>query len=94
MNYLIGYDITEPKRLQKVHQRLIKYATAIQYSVFLFEGTSNGLKNCLDDILEILDKKEDDLRVYIISKGLNQWQFGKPIFPEGIIWTGFPFNSV
>ncbi|HHW7566765.1 TPA: CRISPR-associated endonuclease Cas2 [Mannheimia haemolytica] len=43
MNYLIGYDITEPKRLQKVHQRLIKYATAIQYSVFL-RGNKQWLK--------------------------------------------------
>lgn len=92
MNYLIGYDISEPKRLQKIYKRLTKYATPIQYSVFLFEGTSSELKNCLDELLKCLNKSEDDLRVYPIHANTKQWQLGKSVLPEGIIWTALPFN--
>ena len=30
MQYLIGYDITNDKRLQRIHRRMINFATPIQ----------------------------------------------------------------
>lgn len=93
MQYLIGYDITDPKRLQKIHRRMLDYATPIQYSIFLLEGGAKELKACLNDILEILNKKQDDLRVYPLQKGAKQWHLGKAILPEGIIWTALPINN-
>lgn len=92
MQYLIGYDISDEKRLQKIHRRMTKYATPIQYSVFLFEGMKPELKKCLDDVLDIFNTKEDDLRVYPLQNNTPQWHLGKPIFPEGIIWTALPQN--
>ena len=47
MQYLIGYDIADPKRLQRIHRRMTKYATPIQYSIFLFEGSEKLLTQCL-----------------------------------------------
>lgn len=92
MQYLIGYDITDPKRLQKIHRRMLDYATPIQYSIFLLEGEIKELKACLSDILEIFNKKQDDLRVYPLQKGVRQWHLGKAILPEGIIWTALPVS--
>lgn len=94
MQYLIGYDITDSKRLQKIYKRITAYATPIQYSVFLLEGGTRELKECLNDILEIFNKKQDDLRVYPLQKGAKQWHLGKPILPEGIIWTALPINTI
>lgn len=88
--YLIGYDIAEPKRLQRIYRRMTHYATPIQYSVFLFEGTEKLLKACLDDVMEIFQRKEDDLRVYPLSPNVSQWRLGKACLPEGIIWTAMP----
>ncbi|OAQ15398.1 CRISPR-associated protein Cas2 [Bibersteinia trehalosi Y31] len=93
MQYLIGYDITNPKRLIKVHKRMTKYATPLQYSIFLLEGTNKLLQECLNDVLTLLDKKQDDLRVYPLSSGTKQWQVGKAILPEGIIWTALPMMN-
>lgn len=93
MQYLIGYDITDPKRLNKIHKRMCNHATPIQYSIFLLEGGKKELQDCLDDILEVFNKKEDDLRVYPLPKGAKQWHLGKPILPEGIIWTVLPLNT-
>ncbi|WP_044469488.1 CRISPR-associated endonuclease Cas2 [Mannheimia massilioguelmaensis] len=93
MQYLIGYDIANPKRLQKIHKRMVKFSTPIQYSIFLYEGNVEKLKACLNDVLTIFNKKEDDLRVYPLPTGAKQWQLGKAILPEGIIWTALPFNT-
>lgn len=88
--YLIGYDISNEKRLQKIHRKMIKFATPIQYSVFIFEGTEKELKVCLGKIMNIFNNKEDDLRIYLLPTKGKQWQLGKSLLPEGIVWTGFP----
>lgn len=88
--FLIGYDIADPKRLQRIYRRMQGYATPIQYSVFLFEGSPVRLKACIDDILKIFHKKEDDLRIYPLPPNSAQWQIGKNRLPEGIIWTALP----
>lgn len=90
MQYLVGYDITDPKRLIKVHKQMTKYGTPLQYSIFLLEGTGKFLQECLHEVLEIMDKKKDDLRVYPLPSGAKQWHIGKAVLPEGIIWTGLP----
>lgn len=88
MKYLIGYDIADPKRLNKIHKRMTKYGIPLQYSIFLLEGTKLFLQECLNEVLKIMDKKQDDLRVYPLFNNTNQWQIGKAVLPEGIIWTG------
>ena len=64
MQYLIGYDIADPKRLQRIHRRMTNYATPIQYSIFLFEGSEKLLTQCLTEVMQIFNQKEDDLRFY------------------------------
>lgn len=92
MQYLIGYDISDTKRLQKIHRIMTKYATPIQYSIFLYEGVQKELQNCIEDIMQIFHKKEDDLRIYPLPTNGKQWQLGKSVLPEGIIWTALPQN--
>ena len=45
--YLIGYDISDPKRLQRIYRKMAHYATPIQYSIFLLDGSEKLLKQCL-----------------------------------------------
>lgn len=87
MQYLIGYDITEPKRLVRIYRKMTKFATPIQYSLFLFEGSRQQLQGYLKDVLKIFNAKEDDLRVYPLPAGIHKWQAGKEILPEGIVWS-------
>ena len=86
MQYLIGYDISDSKRLQRFHRKLSRYALPLQYSIFLFEGTEQELMACLNKLLNILNKKEDDLRVYPLPSNGKIWQIGKPLFPDGIVY--------
>lgn len=92
MQYLIGYDIADPKRLQRIHRRMTKYATPIQYSIFLFEGSEKLLAQCLTEVMQIFHKKEDDLRIYPLPHNCSQWSLGKASLPQGIIWTVLPIS--
>lgn len=87
--YLIGYDIRSPQRLQRVHRKLLRFATPIQYSVFLLSGSENDAKHCLSE-LEPLIKKEDDLRCYRIPGTGFKARLGSAVLPEGIFFSAIP----
>ncbi len=88
--YIIGYDITNPKRLGRIHRALKNHAVPLQYSLFLLEGSQTDFHRCLDDILPLLDRKSDDLRCYPLPKRGLRKRIGKPLLPEGIILTSLP----
>ncbi|AAU38241.1 CRISPR-associated endonuclease Cas2 [[Mannheimia] succiniciproducens] len=91
MRYLIGYDITDSKRLQRIYRRMIKFATPLQYSVFLFNGTKEQLDKYMQTVLRLYNKKEDDLRIYPLPVQAKYWQIGKNPMPEGIVLSTFVF---
>lgn len=88
--WLIGYDITEPKRLQRVHRAMVNYATPIEYSIFLFLGTEHDLQCCLEEVAGLMDERSDDVRCYTLpARGLQE-RLGCATLPAGIHWTGLP----
>lgn len=89
-SYIIGYDIANPKRLIRIHRTMKKHATPLQYSIFLLEGSETDVQRCIDRILPLMDAKEDDLRCYPLPKRGDRFRIGKPVLPEGIVWTGLP----
>lgn len=93
MNYLIGYDICDPKRLQRIYRKITKFATPLQYSIFWFQGEKAHLDKVLAQVLPLLNKKEDDLRIYPLASNTPYWNLGRPTLPEGIIWTAIPTQS-
>ena len=93
MQYLIGYDIGNEKRLQRAYRTVIQFAMPLQYSLFLFEGTKKGLDEGLEQLLKVVNLKEDDLRVYPLQNQDNKyWNLGKCILPEGIFISSISFQ--
>lgn len=88
--WLIGYDIADPKRLQKVHRMLKNHATPIEYSVFLFVGTDREHRKCVDELATLIAPETDDLRSYPLPARGYQERFGRATLPVGIHWTGLP----
>jgi CRISPR-associated protein Cas2 len=88
--WVIGYDISCPKRLQKVHRTLKQYATPIEYSLFWLEGSLKFKNNCLDELMQLIHPKQDDLRCYTMPKQGVKLRLGKANLPTGIVWTGLP----
>ena len=88
--YIICYDICDPHRLGRIHRALKRQAIAVQYSVFLFSGTPDQLKCCMDELKELMDTRKDDIRAYPLPKRGLRLIFGPPVLPEGILWSGLP----
>ena len=88
--YLIGYDICCPKRLQRVHRKMLRLAVPIQYSVFLLTGSERDLEQCLAELKPLINDREDDLRCYRLPSTGYKARLGTAVLPEGIFFTALP----
>lgn len=89
-NWLIGYDITDPRRLQRIYRAMLKHATPLEYSIFLLSGTENAQKKCMREIASMIDPASDDLRCYPLPERGLQHRLGKATLPQGIHWSALP----
>ncbi len=64
-DYIISYDIRDPKRLSRLSRRLEKSAMRIQKSVYLYASVSRKeLLDIIDMINAVIDNEADDVRIY------------------------------
>ena len=63
-NYLVCYDIAEPKRLAKVYKFIKGQGIHLQYSVFHCSLTWQQLLQLEEKISWLIDEEEDDVRIY------------------------------
>ncbi|WP_071059075.1 CRISPR-associated endonuclease Cas2 [Pelistega sp. MC2] len=92
---LIAYDITSPRRLQKIFRLLSEYAQPIQKSVFLFDDSPGEFEACWQQLSQIIDKKQDDIRAYTLAhKGACYDLLGTGQLPDGIVWSGTHVQAV
>lgn len=82
--WLIAYDITNPKRLARVHRYLKTVAIPVQYSVFAAEENEAGIRRIRDAIAQEINRKTDDVRIYPLPKNLEIYHYGRLALPEGL----------
>ncbi len=88
-SFVIGYDITEPRRLQRVHRLMCGFATPLEYSVFLLVGNAAEKDRCLAALAKLITR-EDDVRCFPLPSRGFQRRIGRASLPPGIQWTGLP----
>jgi len=89
--FLISYDIANPKRLGRVHGYLSRRAIAVQYSVFTVRTIVPTLRSMLSELDKIINKHEDDVRAYVLSDRYRADHIGRQILPEGVgVFEGEP----
>ena len=88
--WVIGYDICDPKRLQKVHRTMTRMACPLEYSVFLFHGSKDRIERVIERIKKLIKESVDDVRAYELPENGLQFRIGRAALPEGIVWTGMP----
>lgn len=81
--WLITYDITEPRRLIRLHRFLVRQATPMQYSVFHFEGSAAQMGRLMADIETMIDRDRDDVRGYQLPERLSVDTLGRGGIPGG-----------
>ncbi len=82
--WLIAYDITDPRRLRRLHAFLRKHAVPVQYSVFHFEGSAAQMGRLLQSIGERIDPDSDDVRAYQLPERMQLTTLGRGGLPEGV----------
>ena len=88
--FVIGYDISDPRRLLRIHRRMCQHATPLAYSIFLLIGSEADKDCCLEEIGELIDPRADDVRCYALPLRGFQGRIGRASLPAGIVWTGLP----
>lgn len=88
--FIIAYDISNPKRLNKIYKSMCKFATPLQYSVFILNGTTEQCERCLQTITLLINPREDDFRCYPLPQYGYKSRIGSPTLPVGIVWTDLP----
>ncbi len=77
--YVVAYDIPNDKRRRKIGEALEAYGKRVNYSVFEIEVKSKTQKKLLEnELLKILNAKEDSLRFYNICQecAKKSWSLG------------------
>ena len=83
-HYIIAYDISDKKRLRKVHRLVKEYAMNLQYSVFIAPFSVNLMDEMVRRLKEVIQSSQDDIRIYPLSDPHKPEVYGKRKLPDGI----------
>ena len=84
IHYIIAYDISNPKRLRKVHRVVKEYAMSLQHSVFIAPFDSILLNEMVQRLNDIIKPSQDDIRIYPLSNSNVPEIYGNRKLPDGI----------
>lgn len=93
-DYLVCYDIREPRRLRRVHRCMREWGTPIQYSVFLCRLSAGMRTRMVRELRERIDERVDDVRIYTIQSGATIQFQGRPPVPDGLVMPGLQLSGV
>jgi len=65
--YLVCYDVSDEKRLQRTYKKMQGFGQPVQYSVFVCDLSPTGRVRLEEALTKILNMKED--RVLIVDTG-------------------------
>ncbi|MBC7359702.1 MAG: CRISPR-associated endonuclease Cas2 [Desulfacinum sp.] len=75
-NYLVGYDISDPKRLQKVAKVMKEYGSRVQYSFFHCSLSTGQKKRMMERIRAVIREDEDQVLILPVTEAqLKELEF-------------------
>lgn len=66
MNFIIAYDIADPKRLSLVAKSLERTSRRVQKSLFIFSGSRRELNGIIVDLVQFIEPCEDRVQAWPI----------------------------
>ncbi|MEI8326592.1 MAG: CRISPR-associated endonuclease Cas2 [Betaproteobacteria bacterium] len=85
--WLVCYDIRDPRRLGRVFRFMKKRGVPVQYSVFLVEASAQQMQRLLQDLAQIIDARVDDVRAYGLPAQPQYDTIGQSMLPLGCLPT-------
>lgn len=86
--YIVGYDVADRRRLQKIHKFMTSIGMPIQKSVFLVDCSEMRIKVCLREVSRLLNLRADDCRCYRLPVRGLRLHLGRAALPKGIVMGG------
>jgi CRISPR-associated protein Cas2 len=82
--WLVNYDIADPKRLARVFKYLKKEGIPMQYSVFSVEASNAKMGAIMAHLATLIDARDDDVRAYRLPE--NGWRatLGEAMLPQDL----------
>ncbi len=80
--WLLGYDIADPRRWQRIYQRVRARFHRLNYSVFVGQPSPAELEQLLEELNLFIDHREDDVRLYAVPPSAPLWMAGRDLGPE------------
>lgn len=71
VNWLVCYDIRDPRRLRRVHRCCRQWGMPLQRSVFACALKGNDLDVMINELVGLMDERVDDIRIYPIEDLVN-----------------------
>lgn len=76
-NFLICYDITNSKRLQRLQRLVSKDCFQLQYSVYYATLYPQAMDKLIEKIEKIINRHHDDVRIYVVAPLEQAFVIGK-----------------
>lgn len=83
-DWLVAYDIRDPRRLRRVHRRLREEGCTVQYSAFAVRADDRAMRTLMVDLEALIDPRHDDVRAYHLPERCAVWTLGVQSLPPGI----------
>lgn len=86
--YVVTYDISDPKRLQRVYKTMCNYGEHLQLSVFECQLSGKDLVLLKDKLAEIIDRADDQVLFVRLGPVRSEFQdpaieaLGRPYTPR------------
>jgi len=86
-DWLVCYDIRDPKRLRQIHRRMLGWGTPLQYSVFHCLINAREKQWLIEELADVIDMRVDDVRLYALrSKAVVEY-LGPPPAPQTLFFN-------
>lgn len=72
IRYLVCYDISDSKRLHKVHRKMKGYGEALQYSVFCCDLTTSEKTILWSELHALINHREDQILFVNLGNSMSQ----------------------
>lgn len=88
VNWLVCYDIRDPRRLRRIHRCCRQWGMPLQRSVFACALKGHDLDAMIEELRGLMNEDEDDIRLYPIedlAKAILQGTSRLPLMVETLI---------
>jgi CRISPR-associated protein Cas2 len=82
--WLVTYDIANPRRLARVFKHLKKEGVPMQYSVFAVDASNAKMGALMVHLGTLIDLREDDVRAYRLPDSGWRATLGATMLPEDV----------